>query len=605
MCGFSGIIKLNNSKLTLNEIIIHECISEELSHRGPDYTGFQKSDWYQISHNRLSIVDVGSTANQPFQLNDQFILLFNGEIYNHRVLRKELEGKYTFTTSHSDTEVLYYMWIEFKEKMFAKLRGFYSFVILDVITRNIYLYRDKSGKKPLYYSLFDETLIFSSESSAIVSAFPREKFPVSRGSINHFLTYLAPSSGNSMFEGISKVRPSELLTINNSTIKSAIGDSLIRKSSFELLGLPRLGFFNQFKEIYKDALKERMDVDVDLWFALSGGVDSSLNAIVGSDLSIDKSLNTVTLANNASAFSEHINARKVANSIESNHHEIDVEEQMFSAYAGEYMGFKLDAPAGDLAGVLMYILCRKVHNSGGKVLVVGEGGDELGGYRSYWKELKLLLLKSTGILQTLPTFGKYLSQNGNILPLRNQHGFSHDEKLKLLNFDFRDSRDIQLEGLEILEKDLRKHFRCLMANEYLFRIPEVIHTRIDLPSMRSGVEVRAPFLDERLIIHFGSLPFIFRAIPRLKLHLKRYLKRLKNYDFILNSQKVGLGMLTDTYIRNVANNNLESWCKDGSHILFDFVNKTEVKRIIESNTDGRYNYKLWVLYSLGRWLEKY
>lgn len=605
MCGFSGIVKLNNSEITSEEINLHQVISKELSHRGPDYSGFLKSNWYTISHNRLSIIDVDQSANQPFQLNDRFILLFNGEIYNHRELRKELKGKYSFTTSHSDTEVLYFMWMEYQEKMFTKLRGFYSFVIIDLDKKSVCLYRDKSGKKPLFYTVSKDTLIFASESSAIISAFPREKYPVSRDSVSHFLTYLAPPSGKSMFEGISKVMPSELLTINNcSRVDSVIGDSLIKNTSFKIIGIPRYNFFNQFKKIYQDALRERMDVDVDLWFALSGGVDSSLNAIVGSDLAGDRSINTVTLANRTSKFSEHVNAKKIATDTESNHIEIDVNERLFSLHADEYLSSNLDSPAGDLAGVLMYILCKNVAGYDGKVLIVGEGGDELGGYRSYWKELKLLLLKRSGLLQIIPKLRKYVTEDRNLLPLRNQHGFSHEEKLDLVTFDFRDSRDIQLENLKLLEKNLSRHFKNLMANEYLFRIPEVIHTRIDLPSMRSGVEVRAPFLDERLIAHFGNESFVFKALPRIKYHLKRYLKQMKKYDFILNTQKVGLGMLTDTYIRAVANENLESWCQSENHELFDFVRSDEVLRMIKSNKDRRYDYKLWILYSLGKWLER-
>ena len=308
MCGIVGKISFNNVIDADRQII--EKMALLLAHRGPDYQGIYNDNNVVLAHRRLAIIDTANLANQPMLSDDQeIVLVFNGEIYNHTEIRKELKNKYAFRTDHSDTETIIYAYKEWGIDCIKKFNGFFAFCIYDKKKNEIYLVRDRFGKKPLYYILNDSTCYFASEAHVFFRTNIINK-EFNEEAIYHYLTFLTTPTPSTFFKNVYKLEAGYYLKISKQGVEKQqyfnISDyiNIDNKDSFETA-------VNITREKLESSMKYRNVADVGVCVALSGGLDSSLNLYYSKD--INKNIKAINIAyEKTSSFDESVISKKLA-----------------------------------------------------------------------------------------------------------------------------------------------------------------------------------------------------------------------------------------------------------------------------------------------------
>ena len=273
MCGIAGIVTIKNSKI---DSTVVENVKRSLEHRGPDHSSHRFiKDSVCLIHTRLSIIDLNDRSNQPFQSNDQrYTIVFNGEIYNYKELRKELETKGHKFITNGDTEVLLQGYIEYEEKILDKLRGQFAFVIYDKFKNELFMARDRIGIKPLYYSVNDDWILFGSE----IKAIEQSKLIEFEPDIDSYLAYLrhlcvpADSTGN---KNIKKLEPGKFVRIDKKgkVSKKIYWDPFTFSVNHDL---NEKNVVEELDRLLNESVEYRKVSDVEVGLFLSGGLDSSL-----------------------------------------------------------------------------------------------------------------------------------------------------------------------------------------------------------------------------------------------------------------------------------------------------------------------------------------
>ena len=345
-----------------------------------------------LGFRRLAIIDLSTDANQPMTNEDGTVqVVFNGEIYNHLSLRRELlEKGHRFKTDHSDTEVIVHGYEEWGEAVVERLAGMFAIGIWDAKRRRLFLARDRIGVKPLYFSWTPHGFLFASEIKALL-AHPAVERDVEPRSVYHYLSFLTTPAPLTMFRGVFKMPAGcRAFVLPDGTMKAEVywdalpgrGDDLpeLRRLSGKAL---REYAVRRTKELFEAAVEKRLMSDVPFGVLLSGGIDSSANVAVMSKL-MDRPVRTFTVG-----FSEHEHlneldwARKVARHFGTDHHEVMVDEAAMREYLPSLV-FSQDEPIADWVCIPLYFVSKLVRDSGTVVVQVGEGSDEqFSGYRSY------------------------------------------------------------------------------------------------------------------------------------------------------------------------------------------------------------------------------
>ena len=385
MCGIAGIIGEN---IENKESLITGMV-DRIAHRGPDDDGFYTDDKVGLGMRRLSIIDLKS-GQQPIESKDcSSLIFFNGEIYNYKSLKTELENKgYEFKTN-SDTETILHLYEEEGEKMLARLRGMFAFCIYDKTESSLFIARDYFGIKPLYYFKKDgKIMAFASEIKSIL-LHPEYKREVNDEAVFNYLSFQYNPLKETMFKDIYKLQPGSFLKIN---LKS--GESREEKYwSFEFAQDAKLDeekSGQELLELLEDSVRHHMVSDVSVGSFLSGGVDSSIIATLMKKIS-DSNGNTGNNSTFTVGFqnlSEGNEARVTSDNLRTDHKEIVVSpEEYFEALPKIVWHF--DEPVADPSAVGLYFLAREARKKV-KVVLSGEGADELfGGYNIYLEPLSL------------------------------------------------------------------------------------------------------------------------------------------------------------------------------------------------------------------------
>ena len=373
MCGIAGIISINNSKI---DPIVIENVKRSLEHRGPDHSSHNSiNDSICLIHTRLSIIDLNDRSNQPFQSPDKrYTIVFNGEIYNYKDLRKELETKgYTFITN-GDTEVLLQGYVEYEEKILDKLRGQFAFVIYDNKSGELFMARDRIGIKPLYYSVNDSWILFSSEMKAIELS----KLIKFEPDIDSYLAYLrhlcvpADRTGN---KNINKIEPGQFIRLDKNGIisKKTYWDPYTFSINNDL---DEETVANELDRLLNESVEYRKVSDVEVGLFLSGGLDSSLlGKLMKQDTKTTLKAFNVDYQESFEGYSGELKEARFASKeigIKLYEEKINFEnfKEIFDNYA-----FYQDDLVGDEVGIPLYFLGKATKSSGIKVVQVGEGSD--------------------------------------------------------------------------------------------------------------------------------------------------------------------------------------------------------------------------------------
>ena len=628
MCGINGAIDFTG-RFEINEQYIGE-MRDCMAHRGPDGTGVWISGDRRVGlgHRRLSIIDLSSRADQPMANEDGRIqIVFNGEIYNHASIRAELEaiGGHTWSTDHSDTEVILHAYEQWGIEALHRFRGMFAFALWDGRTRELWLVRDRVGVKPLYYSAHNGRLVFASEIKALLRD-PGQKRAINEEALFHYLSFIAAPAPLTMFDGIMKLPPGSLLRVSaDGTIEERRWYDL--STHVTPIGAMSDG---ELQERLRDELREavglRRVADVPVGVFLSGGVDSSTNVALFGEHP-DTELKTFAIGydgNYPSNPNELGHAAQVAQKFHTRHFEKLLSADDLIAFLPTMVRLQ-DEPIADPVCFPLYYLAKLARENGVVVCQVGEGADELFfGYEVWlrkWKLQKLagsqpmgLKRAANGIIARSP----FRSAKAADALARDVAGqpifwgtteiFSNAQKHSLLSPRMR----AKFEGRtswEVIEPHWNR-FRSNSADQswsswmtYVdvnTRIAELLLMRVDKMTMGSSVEGREPFLDHKLLEFVLGVPEE-RRIPNgeLKGLLKRSMRGILP-DSVLDRRKQGFGVPVSEWLMGRlgehAHETINEFCTATD--LFDMD-------AVDRELSGSRDLRMWYLYNLALWWKEY
>lgn len=587
MCGFIG--QLSFEKVDIENL---ENVNNHIICRGPDNrTVFTKEyENYQLNliFNRLAIVDLSEGANQPmFSKNKNTILLFNGEIYNHRELRVELESKgVKFTTSHSDSETvlngLDYFGIEFVKK----LRGQFAIVYIDNNDKKMYFIRDRLGQKPLFYHISHNCVSFSSNLKSLLEN--EKNYTLSTDQINNYINYGIINSPKTLFDNFYKVKPAEIIEIN-------FKNRLIKNSSHIYWNIEDYVDNNKFNEdsfhqIFTDSVSLRSNADVPVASFLSGGIDST--SIIKNQFENDLDVNSFSVYIGNQKYDERQYIKQVVDKYSLNHTSIELTEDISIDDIFKALSI-LDEPYSDPSVVPSFLLSREISKNY-KVAISGDGGDELlGGYTRTYKTMNDDYLNPSVANFLFRLFPGFIGTGGELMSKSKNLEDSYRSLLedsKLLNL-----LKIKSEQYQFMDhlKESNNIYKSLLISDYRFYLPEMMMYKIDRTSMASSVEVRSPFVDHKIIEYVISHDTNYFDKQISKKVLKNYLKSDFSDEFINRSKQGFIFNVEDWVYGNLSL--IEDIFKSGTVVNNLNPNILKILSINKSRINGQRIWKLFVL----------
>ena len=564
MCGITGWATLDSHTPPPEggKELLH-AMCERMVHRGPDSEGLFVTNGVALGMRRLAIIDLVTGEQPVFNEDKSVAVVLNGEIYNYRELRVKLEKRGHSFRSASDTEVLPHLYEEYGDNMMRELNGMFAFALWDSRRRRLLVARDRFGEKPLYWGVFDNTLLFASEPKVLL-AHPSVKPALNLQALRQYLSFDYVPAPLSIYEGINKLPAAHKLTLEHGRVNVERYWRLSYKTAEPVPTEHEAA--QHLRELMADAVRMRLVSDVPLGVLLSGGVDSSSVAALAVEASSEP-VKTFSISFAEASFDESAYARSVAKFLGTDHHEERLSANLAANLVSE-IGSWMDEPFSDPSLVPTYLLSRftRKHVT---VALGGDGGDELfAGYPMYaglrWAEVykRLPAGLRTGIVEPLvrllPVKTKNLSfdykaarfiTGAKYDTVARHHvwfgSFTPDEQLELLTPDalaVSDS-DIYAEAREIAAEcdhdDLVTQMQSVDTRLYL---AEDILTKVDRASMAVSLEVRAPFLDPRVAEFAASLPCNYKLRGhKTKYILKKAVKQMLP-PFVTRRGKKGFGV---------------------------------------------------------------
>lgn len=631
MCGICGIAKEDNRERIPASLLSSMC--KTLIHRGPDDEGFFIEKNVALGVRRLSVIDLEG-GHQPLANEDGSIcVVHNGEIYNFPALQTELKSRgHTFRTK-TDTETIVHCYEDQGDDFVQEFRGMFAFALWDGREEKLILVRDRIGIKPLYYTLLeDRTLVFASELKAIL-VHPKVKRALDPRALDLFLTLEYVPSPLSIFKTIHKLPAGSILIYKRGDvqIRKYWDIELEPKTAEKISKATLLSLKDKLYSLLKESVKLRLISDVPLGAFLSGGIDSS--SIVGlmSELGISP-LRTFSIGFEETSYSELDHARRIAQKFDTVHEEFIFQPQIVDF--AEKLIRHLDEPLGDFSIFPAYLV-SKMARPHVKVILSGDGGDELfGGYEHYQAQklsefpLSSLLQKSLlaavkklppsgkkkGVWNKIRRYGQGLEYSPENRHLRWMMFFSPEEKKGLYSKDL----TYELEGIrEIHEIDpFQKVFQNLnrfdpVSGELYLDLKtylaDDILVKVDRMSMAASLETRVPLLDHKIV------EFLFKLPGNLKLRgltskwiFKKTMERLLPSPNIYRS-KEGFSMPIKNWLRHELKDLMFDYLNEGRIEADGLFNFDTIKKMINSHLKGRENYshQLWALLVFEIWKEQY
>lgn len=628
MCGICGIISFNHTNV--NESILIR-MRDEMQHRGPDAEGIfiNKSKKVGFGFRRLAIIDLSPAANQPMCNQDQTIwIVFNGEIYNHLEIRKELEKLgYKYRTK-SDTETIIYAYEQFGFDFIHKLNGMFAIAIWDERKKLFIAYRDRIGKKPFYYTFQNGQFIFASEIKSILKHTEVRK-ELNLNALSNYLTFLIPPSPETMFDGIKKLPAGHRLILNQTGELKIEEYYDVLNSENEKIETDEELIKNNILQLLRQSIKDRMISDVPFGVFLSGGIDSSTNVALMAEL-MDRPVDTFSVGyKDFKEFNEFNYARKVAEIFKTYHHEILIDAKDALEFLPKLV-YHQDEPIADPVCIPLYFVSKLARENGTIVVQVGEGSDEeFAGYPWMLRELRLTKINNY-IFKNMPSIfnsifykliKKFWSEEGKLLELDYLRrikdrqeiywggaiNFTKEHKNKLLLKSLNNSYDIvkQVYDKYRSKSNVDDPLRQMIYLEFKNRLPELLLMRVDKMSMATSVEARVPFLDYRLV----EYSFKIGSKIKIKNYITKYILKKSVEGIIPNEiiyrKKQGFAAPMNYWLRNELADFTKHYLLNSNIHKLNLFNKDFIKFLIESPLSNRYDYvqNIWNLLNLFMWYD--
>ena len=626
MCGFVGLYLNNNYNIEVRKLvsILHD-MTNTLSHRGPDHKDIYVNEKEKLAFGfqRLSIIDLKSSANQPMiSKNKDWVIIFNGEIYNYKNLKEKLKRKKNYWRSNSDSEVA----LECISKYgfynaIKKLNGMFAIAAYCISKKTLWLARDRFGEKPLYYN-YDTTygFTFASELRAF-SYFPNFKKQICQNALAQYLRYGYVPEPLSIFKKTYKLEPGYIIKFDkkNQILKKDYWNSI--KSFVKAKNNKFKGTFEDAKEKVKRHIdystRNRLVSDVPLGIFLSGGIDSS--NLVLSLYRQNINANTFSIGFHNNKNNEIDFANKVAKTLKTKHSYkyvnnkdcIDNIQSVVNAY---------DEPFSDPSQIPTYMLCKFVKKEI-TVAISGEGADELfGGYprykniASFWNKVKKQPKVFSELMEAFSEsfssskysymrsigkkFRKYSHTNLDSLYNDEMSRWRPDEKI-MIERSFKGSYfEKKLTNLNNMVSDPR----YLMMRDIITYLPSNLLVKTDRASMHNSLEIRSPYLDNDLVNLVWSLPDNFIIYKNEKIILREILKEKLGSNFV-NRKKQGFEPPLYDWLKGTLN----QWAKDLLLSNNNFFDPSDIKKLILRFEKGekKLTYKIWTIIMFMAWQNKF
>lgn len=627
MCGISGIFSFSD------EVVVNEhqlkSMNRAIAHRGPDDEGYFFANGVGLGHRRLSIIDLAGGHQPIFNENGSVAIVFNGEIYNHKDIKKELLALgHTFKT-HSDTETIVHAWEEWREGCLERLNGMFAFAIWDANTKQLFIARDRAGEKPIYYShLKNGCVVFASELKAL-KQHPLLDQKLDKRAIEDFLTFGYIPEPKSIYSSVKKLKAGHYLLLEQNEIE------LIEPQ--EYWDLPwqsqdieaDANLNDQLFEHLKNAVNLRMESEVPLGAFLSGGVDSSSIVALMSQLQ-DKPVTTCAIGFDVPKFNESEFAQKVSEHCNTSHSLDVVKVDDFSVI--DKLPGMYDEPFADNSALPTYLVCKSARKHV-TVALSGDAGDELfAGYRRYRMHLnehkvrekvpkvirdklikplasmypkldwapRFLRAKTTLESIAMSPSDAYLNSVSLIRKKERFSLYSDTFKTDLDGYCSKQVFDDHIEG---------KEFQCpVKLAQYLdFKtwMPSDILTKVDRASMANSLEVRVPMLDHHFIEWAFTLPLSVKLEGgNGKACLKKAMEPYLPYDNLYRD-KMGFSSPVAHWLRGPLKERLRSALDNLLSSQLDIFKASALNRLFDEHQSKRRDHgtTLWALMMLSAFVE--
>ena len=564
MCGIAGWVNLKQTKSSgeQREAVLHS-MCEAIVHRGPDSEGLWLDDTVALGMRRLSIIDL-HTGDQPvFSEDKSVIVMMNGELYNYREIKADLEKRGHKFVTQTDTEIVPHLYQEYGDDFVDHINGMFAITLWDTRRNRLVIARDRYGEKPLYYGVFDNKLIYASEPKALL-AHPAVTPELNLDAMRQYLSFDYVPAPQSIYKGILKLPAAHIMTVENGEVKTRRYWNLTFLKNGHTPSLKQAA--SELRDLLSDAVRMRLVADVPLGILLSGGVDSSAVAAFATRHATE-TVKTFSIGFTEDSFDETRYAREVAAFLGTDHYEEILSVEKAADLIGE-IGTWLDEPLSDGSLIPTYLLSRFVRKHV-TVALGGDGGDEIfagypmylghkvaGFYGSIPQFIRSRLIEP--MVKRLPVSTKNLSfdyrakrfvKSAKYETITRHHSwfgsFSIDEQKPLLTEHVltQTHGDIYAGPRNLLDIcDAPDEIERMQYLDMNFYMAEDILTKVDRASMAVSLETRAPFLDPRIGQFAASLPLDYKLRGNKgKYILKKSVEGLLPKSILTRSKK-GFGI---------------------------------------------------------------
>lgn len=616
MCGIAGHVVPTGRSPDRDAVAK---ATQFLLHRGPDGSGLTQFETACLGHRRLSIIDLEGSIQPWSSADGRYTIVFNGEIYNYLELRRELSALGFIFRSEGDTEVLLNMYIQYGVGCLNKLNGMFAFAVWDSRERRLFIARDRVGKKPVYYALINNELVFASEIQALL-AFSRLDVSVDLDAVNEFFAYQFIGGQRSIYRGIRKLPAGHHLYFHEG------------KSEIQRYWIPpfpmrternQSDLADELTALVDDAVRLRLRSDVPLGAFLSGGIDSSI--VVSSMRKLGSNVETFTTGFSDPSYDERDISRMTANQLSTTHHEQVIEINF--PEISDKLTSSFGEPFADPSALPTWYLCKHTRQFV-TVALSGDGGDELfGGYRRYQAR------KLVSTLQYIPARIRrgVIQRVIKALPEGDEYyGRSTIKKLKLfvrMMDRFEESpADLLPQTFSLFErrrlfeggvirargKDHIQEYRLtdvdsvsqMMLTDVQTSLGDDILTKVDRMSMAHSLEVRCPLLDYRIIEFSCSLPLEYKIRHGIQKYLLKTAYQNALPSYVTRRQKHGFSVPISKWLRGDLKPFFESHVFDAQ--CPDFLNSSEISLLWSEHQKGRVDnsFKLWSILVFFCWYSR-
>ena len=628
MCGITGWIKLDENDASPNSQAVLHSMCERIVHRGPDSEGIWTDDRVALGMRRLSIIDL-KTGDQPvFNEDRSVIAMQNGELYNYREVRADLEKSGHRFTTRTDTEIIPHLYEEYGEAFVEHINGMFAISLWDSARKRLILARDRFGEKPLYYGVFDGKLVYASEPKSIL-VHPSVKAELDLDALRHYLSFDYVPAPMSIYKGIYKLPAAHILIVENGEVRTRRYWNLDFHKNGNVPSIEKAA--SELRELLSDAVRMRLISDVPLGILLSGGIDSSTVAAFATQHATEK-VKTFSIGFEEDSFDESRYARLVAKHLNTEH----FEDRLSAEKAGDLIseiGQWLDEPLSDGSLIPTYLLARFVRQHV-TVALGGDGGDELfAGYPMYVAHKMAAVYGAVpgflrrGVIEpvvnALPVSTSNMSfdykakrfvRASHLDPVARHHtwfgSFSIEQQQDLLTREIisQTSGDIYRGARDTLNLiDSTNEIERMQFLDINFYMAEDILTKVDRAAMAVSLETRAPFLDPRVGQFAASIPVDYKLRGRKgKYILKQAVKDLLPRE-ILSRPKKGFGIPIAEWLKGRLNPLLHDMLAPHKLNQQGIFNAERVQRLIrehESNAASHHK-ELWTLLVFQLWYDNF